>query len=371
MKTRILLGSLLTAGVLLQAVAGQPAASRPADGSFRAAIFISNRVAGLEAKTGAFEDLVTARVTDLGFRVLSREIVADSLRGFDPALASAPRPADSLDSRLSEQSSALRLAQGLGADYLLVGSLVSIGTSRRAIDAYGVHRTTEETTLRFAYKVIDGRTGATLTADAGKASRQVVQGDGAREASDDVADGLMDEAAQRIAASLESRVTLHRIPSASEAAPLAAVTINLEAADMAVPDVRIDGTNTVRIVAGQGTVHPLNATVELDGIAVGSAPGVIHVRPGFSKLKITRDGFKPWERTINAVDGQTLDVALELSDTGYARWKDATAFLNGLKNGARLTDAEAERIRGQAKMLSQSGYRVDTKDAPPTNIFRD
>jgi len=47
-----------------------------------------------------------------------------------------------------------------------------------------------------------------------------------------------------------------------------------------------------------------------------------------------------------------------------------TAFLNALKNGAKLTDAEVEVLKGQAKMLSQSGFKVDTKDAPVTNIFR-
>jgi len=106
----------------------------------------------------------------------------------------------------------------------------------------------------------------------------------------------------------------------------------------------------------------------VDGIAVGSAPGEITVKPGLSKLRVTREGFKPWERTVNFMKGQKLTVALELSDAGYARWKDSTSFLNGLKNGAKLTDGEVKVLEGKAKALEQSGFKVDTKDAPAVTV---
>jgi hypothetical protein len=51
-----------------------------------------------------------------------------------------------------------------------------------------------------------------------------------------------------------------------------------------------------------------------------------------------------------------------LSDSGYARWKDATAFINGLKDGARLTDAEVKVLEGYGKMLSESFSRMETKE---------
>ena len=44
--------------------------------------------------------------------------------------------------------------------------------------------------------------------------------------------------------------------------------------------------------------------------------------------------------------------------------------MNELKNGAKLTDAQLQILKGQGKMLEQSGFKVDTKDAPATNIFR-
>ena len=36
--------------------------------------------------------------------------------------------------------------------------------------------------------------------------------------------------------------------------------------------------------------------------------------------------------------------------------------------GARLTDAQVQVLEGQAQMLRQSGFKVDTKDAPQINI---
>ena len=109
-------------------------------------------------------------------------------------------------------------------------------------------------------------------------------------------------------------------------------------------------------------VQPLDVTVELDGIALGSAPGAFQAYPGLHKLRLSREGFDDWERTVNIYDGQTLRVALQMSAAGYARWADTTAFLASLDNKRKLTDAEAEKIRGLAKFFSESHYRVDAKD---------
>ena len=109
-------------------------------------------------------------------------------------------------------------------------------------------------------------------------------------------------------------------------------------------------------------VQPLDVTVELDGIALGSAPGAFQAYPGLHKLRLSREGFDDWERTVNIYDNQTLRVALQMSAAGYARWADTTAFLATLDDRRKLTDAEAEKIRGLAKFFSESHYRVDTKE---------
>ena len=51
-----------------------------------------------------------------------------------------------------------------------------------------------------------------------------------------------------------------------------------------------------------------------------------------------------------------------MTDDGYKRWRDNTAFLQELKDKEKLTDAEAESIKGHAQMLRQSGFKVDVKE---------
>ncbi|MDX2185935.1 MAG: PEGA domain-containing protein [Opitutaceae bacterium] len=331
--------------------------------TFKAAIFVANRSGAEHDKLiNTLEDYLTARVSGSGFQVLSREVIANALTSFDPAVASAPRPADSLDAKLTEQSSALRLGQNLGADYLLVAAIDSIGTKQRTVSAYGVNMTNVDTNLRATYKVIDGNTGATLAADVVKSTVSARQTENAVEDNSDAVNELLDQAAEQLGNSLKARVAARQIPAASVAAAMVDVTINVEAADLYVPDVRITENNTIAISEDKFKVSPLNVTVEVDGVAMGSAPGKLKLRPGFSKLRLTRDGFKTWERTINAVNGMNLNVAMELSPEGYARWKESTAFMNDLKNGAKLTDAQVKVLEGQAEMLKNSYFRINLKE---------
>jgi len=338
--------------------------------TFKAAIFVANRAGAEHDKLiSSLEDLLTARISGNGFQVLSREVIANALTKFDPEVASSKRPADSLDAKLTEQSSALRLGQNLGADYLLVATLNSIGTKERAVKAYGVEMLNVDSNLRATYKIIDGNSGATLVADVVKATVTARHTANATEKSDDTVNELLDQAAEQLGNSLNSRVAARQIPVVSAAASLVEVTINVEAADLTIPDVRVEKDNTIAISESKYKVTPLNVTVELDGVAIGTAPGKIKLRPGFSKIRMTRDGFKPWERTINAVNGQTLTVAIEMSPEGYARWKDSTAFLNDLKNGAKLTDAQVKVLEGQAKMLENSYFRIKDISIHNHSIF--
>lgn len=331
--------------------------------TYKAVIFVTNRAEALyDKKISSLEDYISSQVTDLGFNVLSREVVVDSLRKFDPETASKPRPADSLDSQLTDQSSALRLAQNMGVDYIIQASIAGVTNKENKIDAYGVKATSQERTLRVTYKILDASAGGSLTGDT---VRVTAKGQQTTAASTDNAapiDELLDEAAQKITEGLKTRVAQNRIAPAVAKANFVNVTIQLEAADLLIPDVRIGAENIISISESKHRIAPLNATVELDGVAIGTAPGKVSLRPGFSKLRITREGFKTWERTVNAVEGQTLTVALAMSDAGYARWRDATAFINNLKNGAKLTDGQVKVLEGAGKMLSESFSRMDTKE---------
>lgn len=85
-------------------------------------------------------------------------------------------------------------------------------------------------------------------------------------------------------------------------------------------------------------------------------------------MRITRPGFQTWSRNVNLREGFHLVAALEFTPEGLAQWKQMSQFMQDLKDKAKLSDAKAELVRGAAQLLRQSGYRVDTKEAPATII---
>ena len=312
------------------------------------------------------EDLLTARLADLGFQLISRELVVSNLRSFVPA--GAPADAESAKaSRAAEaafldQSSALRLAQNLGADYVLHASIVSCTKAKRTVNAYGQRLENTDYTLRVAYKVLDAQAGGALTGDVVKSVRSEQANANASSDAGGVHQDLLDDASQQIVSSLRTRRDAGRIAAAKPAAKAVTITLNVEAADLYIPDVRVSSDNVVTLGDAKFKVAPLAATAEVDGVAVGTAPGKITLKPGFSRLRLSREGFQPWERTINASEGQVLTIAMTMSEDGLRRFRESTAFLDTLRNGAKLTDAEVKVLEGHAKSLENSFFRVDTKE---------
>lgn len=330
-----------------------PKPAKPTD--YTVAIFVANRAGKLgDAELGALEDYVTSRVTDLNVHVISGETALNAVASMAPGAKE-----NALDAQLSQSSSAVRLAQTLSATHLLQVTISGFDSNKKSIDAYGVKTTNDERTVRVTYKILDGNSGASLASDTVRVSKVYQQAGGLSEERSSVLNDLLDEAAQKVAGSLKHQIDRGRI-TASASQGLVTVTLTTELADVFVPDVRIGAENTVNISESKFKVSALAATVEIDGIAVGTAPGQIEVKAGLHKLRVVREGFKPWERTVNFTNGQKLNVGLEMSEAGYARWQDATAFMNELKNGAKLTDAQVKVLEGQARMFENSGFKVNT-----------
>ena len=196
-----------------------------------------------------------------------------------------------------------------------------------------------------------------------KASKTLRFTDNSREDDSDLINGLLDDASVKVAESLEKKA-IKPVTVANHPVGISIVCgmQDLAQVPLSVPDVQLAENNTLVVGKNRLEVQALDVTVELDGVVAGSAPGAFTALPGLHKIRLSREGFSPWERTINIVEGQRLKVALQLSDAGYQRWKDNTAFLQSLENGKKLTDAEAEKLKGEAQMLRQSGFKVDTKE---------
>jgi hypothetical protein len=338
-----------------------PKPTKPTE--YTVAIFVVNR-AGKPGDTqlGALEDYITAHVTELNVHVISGETAINAVASMAPGAKE-----NALDAQLAQSTSAVRLAQTLGATHLLQVSLSGFDSSKKAIDAYGVKTVNDEETVRVTYKILDGTTGGSLAADTVRATKTFQDSDGMSQEHSSLLNGLLDEAAQKVAGSLKRQIDRGRITT-SATQGLVTVTLTTELTDVFVPDVRIGVENTVSISDSKFKVSALAATVEIDGVAVGTAPGPLEVKAGLHKLRVVREGFKPWERTVNFTNGQKFNVGLEMSEAGYARWKDATAFMNDLKNGAKLTDGQVKVLEGRAKMLENSGYKVNSTEGVKTLV---
>ncbi len=327
------------------------------------AIFTVNRAGKLgDDQLGALEDYITGKVTELGVQVISGETALNAVSGMAPGAA-----ATALDAQLADSTSAVRLSQTLGATHLLQVSIAGFDSNQKTIDAYGVKTVNDERTARVTYKILDGNTGGSLAADTVRVTKMVQQSSGGlSDSRSDVLNSLLDEAAGKVAASLKRQLDRGRI-TASAGQGLVTVTFTTEIADLFIPDVRIEKDNTVRISEDKLKVSALAATIEIDGIAVGTAPGPLQVKAGLHKLRVVREGYKPWERTVSLTNGQKFNVPLELTEAGYARWQESTAFINELKNNAKLTDARVKELEGRAKMFENSGFKVNTKEGLTIN----
>jgi hypothetical protein len=378
--------------------------SKPA-ARLKTAIFVENRAgAQLNDKVAVLEDLLTSRVSEKGLSVISREVAINALKSYPvtEVATSAPkgtsvkaegpggaaeaatvaagagqakisaRPGvNKLDNLLAENTSALRLAQNLGADYLLVASIASLGAEKKSFKDGAFETVNITHTLRVSYKLLDAVQGGSLIGATVKATKTIRFTENSATEDSDLVNGLLDDAATQVAASLGRK--RETVPEPTPGRALVEITVACGMQDLvqmpvSIPDIRVLDDGTLMVTTNRLGIQVLDATVEINGTAVGSAPGKFKVPPGLNKLKITREGFKDWERTVNLSQGQKFNVALQMSEAGYARWKDTTTFMFGLETGRKLTDGVVKMMEGFAQTLRQSGYRVDTRTDVKANI---
>ena len=270
-----------------------------------------------------------------------------------------------LDQALSDNTSALRLAQNIGADFILIPSITSYGTEKRTYTGDGIATINVIHYLRVSYKIVEAGAGGEIKGDTVLATRTIRQSGDLQVDDTDVINELLDDAAGQLADTIVQSAS--SLPAAVAKDKMVGFNIACSMTDprqqpILVSALGISADDHVIVTNQPIAVQPLDVTVELDGVAIGSAPGAFQAYPGLHKLRLSREGFDAWERTVNIYDGQTLRVALQMSAAGYARWADTTSFLATLDNQRTLTDAEAEKIRGLAKFFTESHYRVDTKE---------
>jgi hypothetical protein len=345
------------------------AVSQPAK---KVAIYIANRLGDeLNKQMPVFEDSLASKLANKGFALISREIVISAVGDLE-----SKRVKNKLDRALDEQTSALRLAQNLGADYILFATIMDYSNEVRDVNAYGVEFKNYDYSLAASYRILSGATGETLIADMAQAQRTIQQTKHNQVKGTNVVGELIIEVATDLANQLIAKEESGDIRKVSLASDLVQMDIGVSMADLNFPEVIFENDGSARITANKAVVQALAVTVELDGIAIGttgagSGLSSFRVSPGIHRMRLSREDFVPWERNVNIYDGLKINVSMALTPEGLVKWRESTAIYNQMKSGAILDRAEAELLRGMAKMLEKSGLSIDIQDRTHSEIHVD
>lgn len=308
----------------------------------KAALFVQNRAgAALEGQLDAFGDLVGSQLSASGLEVIrSQDVLArfvesrdaqseQTLRQGVEALQTAK--AEGTVDGPAQEASALRVAQMMGADVLVFASLVSLGENKTSVQAYGTTQESVVTTLRVALRVLDGDRGAQVYGDVIAVSEKIAQTAYLQVQTGDLVNTLLDRGAAELAGRVKGSVA--KIEAARSAEPaLASVTM---------------------------TTSAEGAAVEVDGVVVGTAPGTFKIRPGVHEVRVTKEGYATWEKSVAFADGQTLAVPMELSAVGLARKGELEAQAIAREQSAADAQATTTIAGGIGQSASNSLIRLE------------
>lgn len=288
------------------------AVQKQQDSSPRAAIFIQNNAGTeLNESIAPFRDLLSAKLTDKGFSILdAHDVVArfEEYRGEEEGMTGLVKEAAKLvkfekTETSVEQvmlgASALRIAQMLDADYLIVATIASIGEERKVFNGSGSLFTGNNEvvirTLRSSIRVLEGSKGSSVYGDTVAVQKRLGGVNRLEVVSSDANNELIDNAASQIAENIAKKLQKIKETKISDPGLVEfALTSNVE-----------------------------GATVELDGAVLGTVPGTFSVSPGLHQIAVSKEWYATWRRTINVVPNQVINVALERSKEGEARREES------------------------------------------------
>lgn len=276
----------------------------------KAALFVVNRTRepGMNEEVDGVRDRLAASIaaTD-AVTVMDSADVDNSFRRWKVTTEEEKR---GLVDGLLSGGSATRVAQMLGCDYLVVGTIVGAN----AINRMQGGRPSKVFTLRMTLKVLDSSGASVFSMPPWTRQLPILDADG-----DPLAfyNMLFDQWSEEAGTAVANSAARWRAPAAVAQPVEFFVTTTIdgvvEALESQTKGVQGELLQELRKVVG-------GATVEIDGALVGSAPGQFMATPGLHDFVVRRDWMKPFKAKLNVTKGARLNIALEMSDEGIAKW---------------------------------------------------
>jgi hypothetical protein len=342
---------------------------------YKCAIFVANRASTKvpDEKVSVMEDLLTGNAADKGFEIISREVVLNSVKELakaGPNKGNERAPGAQLDEALSNNTSALRLADNMGADYVLFVTISTFGSDKVAVNdpKRNINMVMLTSKMRATYKLLDITRGGSLTAGVATATKSDRVGAETTITRETVVDDLIEATAMDMATMMERASANNRIPDPGVANAKVEFEIRCGVADLVFPEIVKNDQGEYVVTAGRYQLEQLGVAVELDGVLIGTSPGPLLARPGLHKIRLKRAKFEDYEGTVAIAPPTTdrfgdkhpqlLQITMQMTPVGRAEFKEMTAFVDNLKRDKILTDAQAKAWEGYAQQMKQSGNRV-------------
>jgi hypothetical protein len=275
------------------------------------------------------------------------------------------------DWKTIRNSSALNMARTLGAELLLAVAIDSMSTEIRSYSGTGVKTKTKVVTLRGSYRLLDLEQGTSIISAPLKTSRTFRESESLQIDVSDICAELLEKASDMVAKDVQAKAESIKAQATAESTEIkiACLSKDLQGNDLTLPDIRV--TEDGKIISNEKPLTiEITATVELDGMLVGTTPCTIKARPGAHKIRIVAPGFADYAGNMSvSAEMKQLDFTLQMTDAGFQRWKEVRQFLlnlgadkkfveAALQRDRKLTDAQVEYIKGQAEMYRNSNFRI-------------
>lgn len=319
-----------------------PAGEVPAK---KIAIFVQNRARerAMDDEIDGIRDRLAASLASVdGMEILDSAQIADTFRKYK---VTTDEEKNGLVSGIFSGGSVPNVARMIGCDYIVAASIIGTSTMKRKMN--GQNNTIY--TLRTTIKVMDA-TGRTVGSVPNWSSSFPVlneEGNDPMNYYNILIDRWVEDATNDLAAN----ALKWRKPAAAATALVSfKVTTSIDKVITELES-RTKGTKGELLAELRKVVG--GASVELDGAVIGSCPGEFKAAPGLHQIKITRQWMQPYTATVNIAEGMQLDIAMEMSEAGIAKWGKVEA----IRADVAQRYSEAAALRGVKVNVDTTNWR--------------
>jgi hypothetical protein len=326
--------------------------------------------------TAVLESELSSCLSGAGASVVSRSDVINGIARFsDDGANSGEAGIESraVEQALSNQASALRLAQLLGADGIIIVTATQYNEESSTFNGgdLGIGSTTVRTyTFGSSYQILSGDTGASVSGGSVTSQRKLKDSEDLSERTDPI-NGLLSDASGKLCAAITSNAGAMTSIASSASSVRSPVKIELFASGLEVPNIVVTDNGENMVGTTRLPLSPVGARVYVDGVLTGSAPDTLSLSQGVHRLRIDHPLFAPLEEIVNVRggdDAQSFTFAMILSPQGRSEWERNVEVLESLKTGEVLREATLIQVRAFAEFLRNSRVDIDTSEVRNLNL---